>query len=375
MFLDQPQPATGQDRRRRRAAVLVVVVVVVLSVLRGPTIAGASNPSVPQPAGFDFGVQPYNEPGTAARSAFDFNLAAGQTIADKVAILNPAGQAKHFFLYGADAFNAEVGGGFALGRRLDPITDAGAWIKLPVSEYTVRGATKTIIPIQVSVPPDASPGDHTAGVVAEEVLPSAQITNGHGFQTVHRVVARVYVRVAGPVRPALSVQNFSVKPGLPVIPHVTGRGSVKVIFTVANTGNVRIRLDKVAVRLTGLFGRSLAQSSLVRPPAGEAQITPLPDVLLPGGKLLLSRSLPVPAIDDVTVHVSVTGESSQGGTPVRTGRNRNFWAIPWLPLGVVLAVVIGAVWRRRAGQSPTTSGPGGRPAAPVDDTAQVAVRS
>ncbi|HWW53706.1 MAG TPA: hypothetical protein VNY84_08050, partial [Acidimicrobiales bacterium] len=339
--------AEGQ-RRWRVVGLIVVVLGLLLGLSSGAGAAGS--PPSPQPTGggFDFGVEPYTAPGAPVRGAFEYDVAAGQTINDRVMLVNNTSAAKALVLYGADAFTAEVGGGFALRPHSDPLHDAGGWIGLPVANYTVPANTIALVPVSFNVPADATPGDHIAGVVAEEVVPNVRAQSGTGFVTVHRVAARLYLRVAGVLRPQLSVQNFLLQHSEPLVPYVTGRGTVKVVFTVANTGNVRVKLDKVTVKLTGLFGGTVKQSSLSRAPTGQPQTSGLPDELLPGGKVLFTREFKsLPPIDRLTAHVVVDGHDPVLNSPIHTSRTETYWIIPWLVLLIAAALVAGIWWWRR----------------------------
>ena len=360
-------PAMQPERARRWRLVVPLLVAGVLSLpgLAHGAPAPAPAPGSGQPSGFDFGVEPYTAPGAPVRGAFEYDVTAGQTINDRVMLINNTAVPKSLILYGADAFTAEVGGGFALRAHVDPLRDAGAWIGLPVSKYTLPASTIALVPVSFNVPPDATPGDHIAGVVAEEVVPNVRSQAGTGFVTVHRVAARLYLRVAGPLRPALGVSDYVVQHPQPLIPYVTGRGSVKVIFTVANIGNVRVKLDKVTVSVTGLFGRMVHQSSLARAPAGKPQTNGLPDELLPGGRVLFTREFKgMPPVERLTVHVAVASHDPILNSVIRTSRTQTYWAFPWL-LGLIAVLVIGLLlWMRRrrqkaggAGEEPLPSEP------------------
>ena len=310
--------------------------------------ATPATPATAAAGGFDFGVEPYTAAGAPVRGAFEYDVTAGQTINDRVTLINETSKPKSLLLYGADAFTAEVGGGFALRPHTDPLRDAGAWIGLPVSQYTIPPNTIALVPVSLNTPPDATPGDHIAGIVAEEIAPNIHNQSGEGLLTVHRVAARVYLRVAGVLRPELSVQDYHIQHSEPLVPFVTGHGSEKIIFTVANTGNVRVKLDKVTVRVTGLLGRSVHQSSLARAPVGKPQTTGLPDELLPGSKVVFSRQFQgVPPVDQLTVHVDVLGHDPVLSSNIRTSRSEGYWDFPWL-LAVIAALLIGVyVWYRR----------------------------
>jgi len=335
---------------RRFSALLAAgsAAVALVAMIVSPAGATAPTPATPPPAGpasssFGFGVKPYNAPGAPVRAGFSFSLSPGQSIRDAVVLSNPGPQPKSFYLYGADAYTEPIGGGYALTRRADRVTDAGGWISLPVAQYTVPATTAAIVPVTINVPADATPGDHSAGIVAEAVIPSTSVQQGHGLVVVQRVASRVYIRVAGALHPGLSITNFSVKASRPAL----GTDHALVVFTLANNGNVRVQLDKVSVKVTGLVF-TLARSAISRPAANQpAQATGFPDQILPGGKIVFSRAfnhlLPV---GPLSVSARADGEEAQGGAAVHGSSSVGFIALPWLPIGlVILAVVLAVVWR------------------------------
>ena len=334
---------------------LVVLAVMGALIIGIGTPVGAAAPVNDGTSGFNFGMRPWASPGAPARSAFTFELAPGQTVSDRVELVNSGDQSKAFYVYAADAYTTEIGGGFALHLRTDPPRDAAAWTTLPVSRYTVPARSAALVPFRVTAPADASPGDHTGAVVAEEVLPPPD--HAAGVVPVHRVAARLYLRVQGPVHPALQIERLTITRHEPVIPYVTGRGSTTVTFSLVNAGNVRTQLDEIDFRLTGAFGRSLRTVRLER--AGRDQAAPagFPEQVIPGSRLQFSRTFDdLPPVEAITAAVTVRAEDSVLHQPVGTTRSTTFWVLPW-PAMVVLAATVGLLvagrrWRRRRGRLP-----------------------
>jgi hypothetical protein len=330
---------------RRRLSAAVVGAGLVLGTSALPAAAQTAG-------GFDFGMRPYANPGAPARSAVTFEVVPGEKVADTVELVNYAATPKSFFIYPADAYSTEIGGGFALRLRDDPRRDAAAWITLGVSQYTVPPHAAARIPIELAVGSDATPGDHTAAVVAEEIIDAPNPEHGAGVVPVHRVGARVYVRVAGPMHSALRVEHLAVRRRTPLIPFVTGRGKATVDVTVANTGNTRVRLDQVEFALTGLFGRTVRHTTVDRPEPGTsssaAEATGLAEQILPGSTVRLHATFSsLPPFEALTARVTVKGQDPVAGSPVGTKRSRTFWVVPWLVLALVVVLAAARWWRRR----------------------------
>jgi hypothetical protein len=287
-------------------------------------------------------VQPTGANGTIARDFFDYTLRPGATLRDKISISNLTSTPKTFAVYGTDAYNTTLDGGFALLLQRDTPKDVGTWIRLGARRITIPASSRADVPFEMDVPPDATPGDHAGGLVAEDVVPPAVAGPGTGVEIQRRVAVRMYVRVQGPLTPGLRVTTLSVNAGRPLFPPFSGDGRARVTYVVTNSGNVRIQSTAV-LRITGVFGQTLRIFAPRRIPE-----------LLPHSSLQVTeqwRGLPI--LNRVTARVTVTGP---GASTVRT---RTFWDIPWIPLAILAAIVAGGflVWRRRRSPPPSPPQP------------------
>lgn len=332
---------------RRAAASLAVLILSAACLAPGVATATPSSPSSSSGSAFTFGMRPYNDTGAGARSALDFDVSPGQSVTDRVQLTNTADEPRPFYVYAADAFNAETGGGFSLRQRTQPQTDSSKWITLPTARYTVPARSAALLPVTVTVPNDATPGDHTAAIVAEEVPSANRGKAATGLVVVQRVGTRVYLRVAGPLHPSIAIRSLSVKHDDPAVPGLA-KGAVTVSFTLANTGNVRARLDRAAFSLTGLFGRSLHHATVRRDSAVSATGNALPDQILPKSTIRFTqRFVGIPFADAVTAHVTVKAADAGTGKAIEAARTASFVVIPWLVLIALVAVVALVVLRRR----------------------------
>jgi hypothetical protein len=330
-------------------AIVMACVAVMLAGLAAPVGAAAAPPPPPTGnGGFNFGVRPWASPGAPARSAFTFDVAPGQTVDDRVELVNSGDSPKPFYVYASDAYTTEIGGGFALQLRTDRPRDAAAWTVLPVTQYTVPARSAALVPFQITAPADAAPGDHTAAIVAEEVVPPSTLDHGAGVVPVHRVAARVYLRVQGPVHPSLQIERLTVSRREPVIPYLTGRGSTTVTFSLVNAGNVRTQLDEIDFRLTGAFGRGLRSIALKRPRDGQPVAAGFPEQVIPGSRVQFSRTFAgLPPLDAITAAVTIRAEDSLFHGGLSTSRTTTFWVVPWLALALLLAAALGLAATRR----------------------------
>lgn len=153
----------------------------VLMILAATSVAGAqeqtSSPSAENythswsigPAG---SLDP-NQPGN--RSNLTYDATPGSTITDAVVISNFGNVQLNFRIYATDAVNAEDGQVDLLLGDQQP-TDVGSWVQIAQENVTVPPGMELTLPITITVPPDARPGDHVGGIVASSPAPGAAPT-------------------------------------------------------------------------------------------------------------------------------------------------------------------------------------------------------
>ncbi|GAA3395806.1 WxL protein peptidoglycan domain-containing protein [Streptomyces roseoviridis] len=316
------------------ALLLSLLLSAALAVLGPPPRAAAAENGewAVYPAATALGGRPY----------FYLSADPGTTLTDRVTVTNKTAAPLTFLLYGADAYNTERDGGFAVRTRHERQTGAGAWIRPARDRVTVPPRSAVTVPYTLTVPADAEPGDHPGALVALD----ERIERGGGAVAlgVQRAVgARVYLRVGGPAVPALAVEDVTLDQDRPLLPG-TRAGSAVVSYTLHNRGNVTLH-PRVALKARGLFGRTLLSRDLDRIPAE----------LLPRQKIRLTAPWGgSPQLDRGELTLTATAEGVR-----ETGRV-SFLAVPWLPLAVLLTGAAGAAAlrirrRRAAGKAPGTA--------------------
>ncbi|MHB8499142.1 MAG: hypothetical protein ACYDES_14400 [Acidimicrobiales bacterium] len=313
-----------------------------------------------------FSFSPVSQPGAIApRGDFRYDLRAGQTINDSVVLTNETSQLQDFQIWPTDGYNTTVGGAFALRPLGYPMTGVGTWIDthLGTGVYGLPGNSSVTINFSLTVPANATPGDHAGGIEALNVTPVPQPTGGPAHFIIHRGIATaVFVRVAGPVRPSAAVSNISVVSSVPALGFGNRQATIK--FQVENTGNTLLAGEAV-VTVTDLFGRTV---KTFRPISIQA--------FVPGGRFTAIEPVwhNLPLFGPETVHVKVTSPGMAAATGQAT-----FWIFPWLLVLIVLVLLALIVWRlwiwrkhraASAGGSGGTEGPGSvGPDAPEGPTA------
>ncbi|MFY1673775.1 WxL protein peptidoglycan domain-containing protein [Plantactinospora sp. WMMB334] len=316
-------------RSRRVVAALAAAAV---SLLTGTALPGPAGAAAPGDE-FRWTVEP--AAGGSPRSQFNYVLTPGQRIDDRVVVTNRAGRPLTFTVYATDAATS-ADGAFALPPASEPAHDVGAWVDLGRQTRTLRAGERAVLPFRLTVPGNATPGDHAAGIVAG-VVEEQTNAEGQRVNVERRVGARIYLRVNGPLAPMVDVTAVEVRYANPWLPFT--RGPATITYQVVNPGNVRAG-GTARVSATGPFGLPLA---------GDREV-PLPE-MLPGARVtLVQRVDGVLPAGMITGTVRVAASTSQGPLPVLVSSG-TVWHVPWtllcLLVGVVGAVLALLRWRRR----------------------------
>lgn len=316
----------------RQAAALATVSAVLAAVPLTPvdaTVRASAQvrAQAPTPGGFAWSVKPAGVKGQSRRDFFVYSLAPGQRVDDKVVISNLGTRPMTFRVYATDAFNT-ADGSFALLTADRQATDVGTWIKVAGGPATtVRPGKSAELPFTLTVPADATPGDHSGGVIAA-VTEQTTGAQGRRINVDRRIAARVYARVDGALTSSLQVEALKVAPGRPLF----GSGDVNVTYRVRNTGNVRLAAT-AKLGVTGPFGTGLGRSVTRRVPE-----------LLPGNAYTLTdRVRAVFPAGPLTATLRLTPTAADGAAARPMVRSAGWWAIPWAPLVLVVLVLAVAV--------------------------------
>ncbi|MFD3796881.1 hypothetical protein [Streptomyces californicus] len=191
---------------------------------------------------------------------------------------------------------------------------AGAWARFAEDTVTVPPRTRAEVPLALSVPPAATPGDASGELVA----------TGRGAEV--RVPVRV--RIGGPTLAALTVEDVEIAGGA-------------IRYALVNRGNALLR-PRLAVRVEGVFGTLLDRPE-----------RPLPLELAPGRRVERTEPWPdAPALDAVTVRLRVAAE---GGARDEAEASETY--VPVAPaagggllLGGLAALASRAYRKRRTGR-------------------------
>lgn len=293
-----------------------------------------------------FGAGPASLKGLDGRTFFTFDMTAGASQKDHVEIINSSFKTEQLAVYPVDAVSATNGTISFPGPGV-PRQQAGAWISIgtpgDAGEITLKPRSTIILPVSVSVPSNASPGDHVGAVV---VSLTGFVVGKFGHSGVEkvkfeqRIAVRALFRVAGPLDPLMTINNLKASYGGPIDPFA--RGQVTVSYVVHNGGNVVLGGPQ-AVSVHGWFGEQVAGPAMVAVPA-----------LLPGASYpvrVVVRGVYPEVVMSGKVTVTPQGLSGQVDPGLRpVSATVRFLAIPWILLIVALLIIgglVGRYWRHR----------------------------
>lgn len=282
-----------------------------------------------------WGIVPSSATGPDGRSAFDYDLDPGESIEDYVGVSNFTDVTLELAVYANDAYNTAAGD-FDLLPAAEAPVDVGAWVEFAEPTVTVPPRSRLDIPFRLTIPDNATPGDHVGGIVASLTRLDTSPTDSR-VAVDRRVGSRIYLRVSGDLAPAATISDVRVAYDHSLNP--AGRGAATVDFTVTNTGNVRVG-GAPTVEISGPFG--LAGRTVTAEPFEE---------LLPGNHLtfrtVVGGVAPLFRMSTtVRLSADAVGVDDPPDVPAATATTANT-AMPWTQLGVLIVLIAAVLlWRR-----------------------------
>jgi len=275
------------------------------------------------------------------RSELTYLADPGAVIQDAVTVFNFGSVQENFQVYATDAFNNNEGQFDVLPADKTP-TDVGTWVKFSQEAITVPPGKQATIPIAITIPRDASAGDHVGAIVASSPT-SGTDALGNVVTFDRRTGSRMYVRVNGPLTAELAVTNVDATFDHSISPL---GGTARVKYRVENRGNVRLA-GTATLSVAGPFG------------IGEKKVA-LPNMpeLLPGQDITVTADVhDVPEL--FLGFTAVRVEPAQAtGVDGKVSEKRDLSFVPPVAVLLVLLVAVIAllVWRRvRRGRADDSS--------------------
>jgi len=265
---------------------------VALAVLTAFTLGFLAWPRIVQAEeNVSFGIKPAkaHDGNSNPPSYFSHTLAPGTLMIDEALIMNRGDVPLTLQLYAADAITA-VNGGTGFANDGEEKNGVARWLSVSVAELSLQPGEERMVPFTIKVPPDASPGQHTAGLVLEAVTTGGASTVGSDARFTVNIVRRagvaVLIDVPGTHLAGLEITGICLR---------QQDSNVGATFQVAvrNTGNVYVRgqgslviSDREGMKLASI---PVEMDAVLAGDATHFQVTH--PVLLPDGSYLLSAAL------------------------------------------------------------------------------------
>ena len=277
-------------------------------------------------------MRPSDGVGEDGRAWIERELEPGASVVEHLLVRNLSASPVTFQLSAADGYFTETGRFNMLTSDQDSV-GAGTWIDIP-DEVEVPSGGDVIVPFTLTVPDDATPGDHAAGV-ASSIRSSS---NGEvGIES--RVGFRVMTRVSGELAPSLAVASAGAFAGSwnPFDP-----GRLDADYVIENTGNTRLSVAP-QIQASALFG--LVSFTMSGEPIGE---------MAPGesrsGTVRVSSVWPLFAYSTTVVASGAPVSDELATTEAVSGSASSLViAVPWSQLAALAltALLLWMLWRDR----------------------------
>jgi len=267
------------------------------------------------------------------RSSFGYSINPGGAIKDTMTVANHGKEPLTLTVYASDGFTTGTGQ-LDLLTRDKKSTGVGAWTRPDRDSVVVQPGRTADVPFTVTVPANATPGDHVGGILTSLKQPDAD----QGITVDRRLGIKIALRVSGELRPGLRVEDLHA--GYRGTADPFGTGDATVSYTIHNTGNATLSARQ-AVSVSGPFGWLKADvKDVAAPPSllpGETWKVKVPvHGVAPGFRLSATVTL-TPLLTDASGSTSPL-------QPVKA--TTHGWAVPWTLVALVVlaaAAVVGAL--------------------------------
>ncbi|MGI5158832.1 COG1470 family protein [Microbispora sp. CA-102843] len=280
--------------------------------------------ATPSNADTTWSVVPADANGPDGRSVIDIDLAGGQQVTEHIAVVNRSTQPVDFAIDANDGYLTSKGY-FDMRPSDAKPTDGGSWVEVP-DKVTIAGGATAVVPVKVSIPQNATPGDHPAGVTASVDTVSGQV------RVQNRVGVRLNIRVTGNYVAKVAVTDLRAEYLGSWNPFASG--SVEVTYTLANVGNVRLAPDARVLTSTFVGESTWDDTSEAKAreimPGGSRTFTARVTGAWPMGSITTTvMAIPAPA-----------GKPLPGITAERVAIDTTVWAVPWPQLALLALLIL-----------------------------------
>jgi len=196
---------------------------------------------VPQSAlaqGGGLGIMPSQIEGGETRSWFVYTMNKGESREDSITINNHSDKSKTVVIEFLDAIST-TDGSYSLVESRSKNQDIGKWVDLEESTFVLSAGSSREIKFTVTVPNDASVGEHNGGIVVYE---KPKINNSD-IKIITRVAARMYITVPGKIERNIEFEevDYEIQDG-------------QLIFNIKAQNDSNVKLEPaLSITLSGLL--------------------------------------------------------------------------------------------------------------------------
>ena len=221
-----------------RKSFTIPLAIFVLALLAGSAMAQTDSQ-------IRFGIRPTEayEDRPETFTYFSYQLAPGEVLTDAALILNSGFVPVSLHLYAADGFTAvNTGTAFTLKGEdaLGQSVGTRRWLSFSDTDFRLEGAEEVIVPFTVTVPLDATPGHHVAGLVVKAPPKGEGSSVGEDEGQFAAIVVQqagvaVVIDVPGPHIAGLEIISTCMK--------TQGDLGATFVIGVRNTGNIMLKAE------------------------------------------------------------------------------------------------------------------------------------
>lgn len=179
--------------------------------------------------------------------SLEFRVGPGEVVTDQIKLYNEEEQTLTVTSSTAN-FGAKNETGQPVFYFDAPTADLSSWIKLEAAPLTIKPGDRVTVPFTISVPKNAEPGGHYAGIFFDSGAPtSGQV----GIQS--KLGALVILSVTGDIRESATLAEIGIANGQTKF----SRLPTSFFARVQNNGNVHLR-PAGNITVTNMFGKKTA---------------------------------------------------------------------------------------------------------------------
>lgn len=182
---------------------------------------------------------------TLVPPSLEFSVRPGDTVKTKIKLYNEKSEAADLAVSTAN-FSAKGEEGDPNFNFTGPITDLASWIRIEGESFAVGPNEAIEVPVTISIPPNAEPGGHYAGLFFG-TNPNKN-AEGNTVQLATKIGSLVIIRVEGDIRESALIKSFTIAPNVRL-----NRLPANVVIRIQNNGNVHVR-PTGTVTIRNMFG-------------------------------------------------------------------------------------------------------------------------